>query len=793
MKYICKPQKLFPSRGIPENASFDVQRKTLQVRLMPESAVASNEINRQTELAVEGMTCSNCARHVTEALQDVPGVASAGVSLDQGKATVRWKPGIGLQPDLAIKAVEAAGYHAREIIGNTEHPTNTWSPFSGWKFNVVLGLAAFGALVIAEWVFKLGMNHGYQWFAFILATFVQVFCGARFYRGAWNQFKQGSSNMDTLVALGSTTAYVFSAWGLFSRYYGHLYFMEAVGIITLISVGHWMEARVSAKASSSLQALLQLAPQTARLRDGQGERQVPINELRAADTIILKPGDRVPTDGDVLEGFSAVDESMLTGESLPVDKKLGDKVYTGTINLNGTLIARVTATGEGTALSNIIAAVQRAQTSRAEIQRLGDRVSSIFVPIVIAIAILTALWWGFAYENARAGYESLPLHFLGSHLPETAAAAAFIFAAGVLIVACPCAMGLATPVAIMAGTNAASQRGILIRDGIALEKAGKITAIIFDKTGTLTVGKPSVNATKVLAPTVTDPEFELKLAAALARRSNHPLSQSVATLSTSDFAFTNWREIRGAGVQAQFQPNRNSFKFATARLCSLKWLSETNVATEFATSDAEKWMAEGATVLGLAVDEKLVAIFSLRDTVKSGAGEVIKQLKTRGLNVYLLTGDNRRTARAIAEQLGIPSENTFAEVKPEDKAAHVQRLQREGRKVAFVGDGINDAPALEQSDLGIAVSRASDIAHEASDIILLKSDIHGITETLGLAQATLRTIIQNLFWAFFYNAAGIPLAALGFLSPLLCAAAMGFSDLIVIGNALRLRRWKLKS
>jgi Cu+-exporting ATPase len=589
--------------------------------------------------------------------------------------------------------------------------------------------------------------------------------------------------MDTLVSLGSSTAFFYSAYALFSGATDHVYFMEAAAIITLISVGHWMEARASVHAEAALRALFHLAPPKARKRNPDGsEQEVAVAELRPGDLVNLRPGDRVPTDGEVKEGQSSVDESMLTGESLPVEKQIGSKLYAGTSNANGQMTMRVTAIGEDTALARIIIAVQRAQSSRAEIQRLADKVSNVFVPIVVGITLAAGLWWGLAPEQARQLHDFFGSHLWHAHLPANALATAVFISAAILIVACPCAMGLATPIAIMAGTNAAARRGILIRDGAALERAGTITAAVFDKTGTLTTGKPKVVETLALsdAKISHDP---LKLAAALARRSNHPLSQIVAKLSTDEFAMENWQEIRGSGVQARLASD-------TVRLGSLNWLKESG-ATDNA-SFAEQWMARGATILGVSVNGKLAAMIALQDTLKSGASDVVARVRGEGLKTFLITGDNSRTAQAIGEQAGIPKENIFAEVRPEQKAELVKQLQQRGERVAFVGDGINDAPALEQADLGIAVSQASDVANEAADIILLRSEINAIPEALGLARATLRTIKQNLFWAFFYNGAAVPLAALGFISPVLCAAAMGLSDLVVIGNALRLRRWKFQ-
>ncbi len=746
-----------------------------------------------TEFSVRGMNCQSCVRKATAALEAVPGIANAVVSLEPARATVRWQPSATPSADAVIRALKAAGYEAVPIRNPQSAIRNSpWSPLTGWQFNVVFGGAVTLLLMLGEWALGLGMTRWFQWTAFALALPVQAVCGARFYVGAWRQLKAGSSNMDTLVALGSTTAFGFSAWALFTGWHGHLYFMEAAAIITLISVGHWLEARMSAHAASSLKALLNLVPQTARRLDDAGaESEVPVAQLKAGDRVVLRPGDRVPVDGEVLEGQSAVDEAMLTGESLPVEKSPGTKLYGGTANQNGRLVFRVTATGDATALAQIIAVVQRAQSSRANIQKLGDQVSAVFVPIVVLIAVGTGLWWGLAYESALHVATTLLPFLKPEHFPASPLAAAFIHAAGVLIVACPCAMGLATPAAIMAGVNAAAQRGILIRDGAALEKSGRITAVLFDKTGTLTEGKLGVAAVHEVKPGA---ESIKELAAALAAPSNHPLSRAVAAVCDRRPAdaqagngghrlpLQDWREVRGAGVEATSEG-------VTYRLGSLRWLAEMGVSAE-ANSFVSEWTAQGATVLGLARGTELHALFALRDQLKTHAVEVIADLQRQGKAVFLVTGDNAQTAGAIATQAGLAKENVFAEIRPEQKAGIVQQLQAHGQRVAFVGDGINDAPALTQADLGIAVSRASDVAREAADIILLHSDIQAIPEALGLAQATLRTIRQNLFWAFFYNAAAVPLAALGLLSPVLCAAAMGLSDVLVIGNALRLRAWK---
>ncbi len=808
------------------------------------------------------MTCQNCARHAADALRAVSGVAHAVVDLPTERAAVTWQPGVTPAVESLLLAVKRAGFQASllpsTVTANRCSETGCgcgsvaakagrdW--LEGWGLNLAMGVPVTLILMAGEWGFGWGTQRWFHWLAFLLALPVQWIAGGRFYRGAWAQLKAGRSNMDTLVALGSTTAFGFSVWGLLDGRQPHLYFMEAAAILTLISLGHWLEARASARAASSLRSLLDLAPATARtLTATDAEAEVPVAQLRPGDRVLLKPGDRVPVDGQVTDGQSAVDEAILTGESLPVEKAPGSPLFAGTTNRSGRLVMRVTATGAETALAQIIAVVQRAQSSRASIQRLADAVSSVFVPTVVLVALGTALWWGLAPAQARAWHEALAGWLWHASLPDSLLAAALIHAAAVLIVACPCAMGLATPAAIMAGANAAARRGILIRDGTALEKSGRITAIAFDKTGTLTRGEITVAAVEEWEAINEAGWSVRRLAATLAAGSNHPLSRAIAALEPSrgrsrpifsvspsvpaaaagmpalpacwtplrplremvavsvncddpgslavcgtpnrppphlaDLAA--WQEVRGRGVEARWQGH-------IVRLGALDWLLGENPPAGGAAPFVDEWSGRGATVVGLTVAGRLVGLFALHDEPKPQARDVIARLRANSKQVFLVTGDSPATAMAVANQLGIPADAVFAAVRPEGKSGVVADLQRRGWRVAFVGDGINDAPALEQADLGIAVSRASDVAREAADLILLRSDIEAVPEALGLAQATRRTIKQNLFWAFFYNAAAIPLAALGFLSPVICAAAMGLSDVLVIGNALRLLGWRAR-
>ncbi|MGC8886127.1 MAG: heavy metal translocating P-type ATPase [Verrucomicrobiia bacterium] len=569
-------------------------------------------------------------------------------------------------------------------------------------------------------------------------------------------------------------------------------------MITLISVGHFLEARMSQRAGAALKALMDLAPPMARkIDENQREIEVPVSELKPTDLVVIKPGDHCPTDGIVVKGSASFDESMLTGESMPVEKSPGAVVYAGTVNQDGLVIMKVEAVGEETALARIIEVVRRAQESKADIQRLADKVSNIFVPVVIVIAIGTAILWGVNYDGMLRMHQVLSSVLWHSGTPPSAVAAAFIHLAAVLIIACPCAMGLATPVAIMAGTSVAARRGILIRDGRALEKSGKITSIIFDKTGTLTEGK--IEVSKAIAPeTGRDIDEEIwRIAQNLSCVSNHPVSKAICFAAKAmsggnvdekspSFNYENgWRELRGSGVEMRMEsPDKNPEIY---RLGSIKWLTSCGVDVSAVSSKSNE---QGKMTVGLSKNSKLLALFTLEDKIKDGAKKVVKELKEKGLKVYIITGDRYETALRVAEQCGLNPDNVFAEVAPDKKAAIIQSLQQRGERVAFAGDGINDAPALEKADLGIAVGKATDIAKEAADIVLLKSDIHSIPEAISLSQATLRTIKQNLFWAFFYNAVAVPLAALGFLSPIVCAAAMGISDVVVIGNALRLARWR---
>ncbi|HTH47353.1 MAG TPA: heavy metal translocating P-type ATPase [Candidatus Limnocylindria bacterium] len=717
------------------------------------------------EFRIEGMTCGNCAQTVQKALQTVPGVASAQVDLAKGQAQVVWQDPARADAGAAVAAVAKAGYQATMMAETAVQKDSSSSAETAWRRAMWLGVPVTLVFIIAEWFLGWGMKPAFHWAGFVLALPVQVIVGAGFYRGAWRQLRARQANMDTLVALGSTTAFLYSVWGLFTGQTGHLYFMEAAAILTLVSVGHWFEAQMSAKAGASLRSLLDLAPAKARKWTGTQEVEVPVAELQAGDLVVLKPGDRVPVDAEVAEGASAVDEAMLTGEPLPVEKAAGAKLFAGTVNQTGQLVARVTAIGEATALAHIIAAVQRAQSSRANVQRIADSISSVFVPVVLLIAIAAALWWGLAPASAQATHDILAGWLWHAHMPASPWAAAVGIACAVLIVACPCAMGLATPAALMAGVSAAARRGILIRDAQALEKSGDITTLVFDKTGTLTEGRPKVVASEDHRPADQRTVPLAELVASLTKRSQHPLSHSLAALAPGELPVEDWQERRGAGVSGKWWGHE-------LRIGSVAWFREEGVELTAVQPFLDHWLAEGATVSLLVSDRLVWGAFALRDELKPQAVEVVAQLAQGGRQVFLLTGDNRQTAEAIARLAGIPTANVFAEVRPEQKAEHLQRLQSAGQRVAFIGDGLNDGPALAQADLGIAVSRATDVAREAA--------------AFAARAEQARAVLVN-------RAAGLLVAPHG-----RAVALMGFTvtggrivQIIVYADPADLRRWEV--
>ncbi len=745
------------------------------------------------ELAITGMTCANCAATVERALKRVEGVVDATVNFASEKATVTYVVGMVTRDDLA-RAVRKAGYGVVEA-GEGEEPEDAeaaareaeirhqWHRFIvGLIFSTPLFLLSMGRDLglLGEWA------HAYwvTWLFFFLATPVQFYVGWDYYVGAYKALRNGSPNMDVLVALGSSVAYFYStavlvatsifgttALGTFT------YFETAAVIITLIVLGKLLEVRAKGRTSAAIKKLMGLRPKTARVIRGGQEVDVPVAEVQVGDLVVVRPGERIPVDGVVIEGRSAVDESMLTGESMPVEKEPGEKVIGGTINKQGMLKFEATAVGKETALAQIIRLVEEAQGSKAPIQKMVDRVSAYFVPAVVVFAILSfVVWWA-----SGAG-------FVPALLRLTA----------VLVIACPCAMGLATPTSIMVAIGKGAEYGILFRNSEALETAHKVNAVILDKTGTITVGQPAVTDLVVSESWPGSLEEALRLAASAERGSEHPLGEAIVQaaqekgLALADPA--GFQAIPGHGIVAQVDGRQvlvGNFRLMTTRQVDLNGLEP----------QAEALQRKARTAMWLAVDGQATAVIGVADTIKEGSREAIEEMHRLGLLVAMVTGDNQATAEAIAAEVGI--DRVFAEVLPGDKAAIVKQLQEEGYVVGMVGDGINDAPALAQADVGFAIGTGTDVAMETADVVLMRGDLRTVPQAIRLSRATMRNIKQNLVWAFGYNVALIPIAAgvlapfdwvpaiLRQLHPILAAGAMAFSSISVVTNALRLRRVQL--
>ncbi len=729
-------------------------------------------------LPIQGMTCASCVAKVEKVLKTLPGVASASVNLATERAALEYLPSSVTIKDFQ-QAVHGIGY---EIPDQTREPGEDPSEreersrreaFIQLRNKLVVGTILSLAVLIGTYI-----THWSPWILFLLTTPVQFWVGWQFYRAAWGAARHKTTDMNTLIAVGTSAAYLYSlaatvAPGFFegAGLSADVYYDTAALITTLILLGRVLEARAKGQASSAIKKLMGMSAKTARVvRDGQ-EEDIPIDEVQVGDLVLVRPGEKIPVDGQIVSGHSSVDESMITGEPLPVEKQVSDEVIGATINRTGSFTFKTTKVGKETALAQIIQLVEEAQTSKPPIARLADTIASYFVPVVFGIALLTfGTWIVFG--------------------PQPAFTYALLSSVAVLIIACPCALGLATPTSIMVSTGKGAENGVLIRGGESLETAHKLTTVVLDKTGTLTEGKPRV--TDLIALNGLSQDELLALAASIEKYSEHPLGEAIVQ-GAAERGLTlekpeQFEAIPGQGVQAELQGRR-------VTLGNLKLMQTEGISPDGLEDPAGRLADEGKTPVYLAVDGQPVGLVAVADTLKEGSREAVEVLEHQGLEVVMLTGDNPKTAQAIAHQVGI--KRVLAGVLPQGKAAAIQELQAEGKRVAMVGDGINDAPALTQADIGISIGTGTDVAMESSDITLIRGDLRGVVMAIALSRATVRNIKQNLFWAFGYNVLLIPLAAgvlypfTGWLlDPILAAAAMGLSSVTVVSNALRLRRFK---
>ncbi|CAN5655653.1 copper-translocating P-type ATPase CopA1 [soil metagenome] len=732
-------------------------------------------------ISIGGMTCASCVARVERALKKQPGVQEATVNLATESAHVVFDPALASDARLR-RAVRDAGYEPRsEAQALSAENESSWSGFGpvaiGLLLSAPLVLPMFASLAGRDWMLP-------AWLQFVLATPVQFILGARFYRAGWNALRAFTGNMDLLVAIGTSAAWGLSVWLWLGPQAGvhegmpamqHLYFEASAVVVTLVMLGKWLETRAKRQTTAAIRALHALRPEVAHVvRAGGEELDVPVAELLAGDTLAVRPGERVPADGLVTEGGTQVDESMLTGEPLPVEKAPGSKLTGGSINGDGRVLMQVTAVGSESVLAHIIRLVEDAQAGKAPIQRLVDQVSAVFVPVVLVIALITLLGWLWT----GSGMETALIH-----------------AVAVLVIACPCALGLATPAAIMAGTGVAAKNGILIKDVQALELAHKVDTVAFDKTGTLTMGRPRLTGLVVAAG--VDEAALLTGVAAVQGGSEHPLAHAVTTAARerglTPGSSQDVRAVPGRGTEG-------AFAGVTWQIGSLRWMDELGAPLGALADEAVRLQSQGLTVS--AVAQKLPgvsgagsgsvvrALLAFGDEPKPEAKEALSALRALGIRVMMISGDNKGAALAMGARLGLAADEVMAEVLPGDKSAKIMQLKEGGHVVAMVGDGVNDAPALAAADVGMAMGSGTDVAMHAAGITLMRGDVALVAGALSLSRRTVAKIRQNLFWAFAYNVAGIPLAALGYLSPVVAGAAMALSSVSVMANALLLRRWK---
>ena len=735
------------------------------------TAALNPTLDTELDIGIEGMTCASCVSRVEKALAKVPGVSTATVNLATETARIHFAPSEQMEAKLR-RAVRDAGYEPVAANAAIDAPdASPWAGFMpvaiGLALSAPLALPMIGDLFGKHWMLP-------AWVQFVLATPVQFILGARFYKAAWGAVKALTGNMDLLVAIGTTAGWLLSVWLWLTAEPDtmvHLYFEGSAIVITLVLLGKWLETRAKRQTTSAIRALHALKPEIAHLMGLDGEVDVPIAEVLVGDKLVVRPGERLPVDGVLLEGHSQVDESMLTGESVPVHKEPDSALTGGSINGDGRLVMQVKAVGSETVLSHIIRLVEDAQAAKAPIQRLVDQVSAIFVPVVLGIALITLLGW-----------------YVTGHSFEFA----LIRAVAVLVIACPCALGLATPTAIMAGTGVAAKYGMLIKDAQALELAHKVDVIAFDKTGTLTQGKPRLTAF-VLADATADEAQLLSNAASLQSGSEHPLARAVVDAAKArDLPMPspdNVRAVPGRGSEGEVGVD-------SYLIGSLRWMQELKIDLGTLASKAADLQQQGATVSAMAqrttAGLTLRALMAFGDEPKPGAKEALALLRQRGIKTIMVSGDNRGAAEVMARRLGLRPEEgeVMAEVLPGDKAALIAKLKEGGHTVAMVGDGVNDAPALAAADVGMAMSNGTDVAMHAAGITLMRGDPALVAAALDISDRTVAKIRQNLFWAFAYNVAGIPLAAFGFLNPVVAGAAMAMSSVSVMSNALLLKRWK---
>ncbi|WP_396617316.1 heavy metal translocating P-type ATPase [Lysobacter soli] len=725
---------------------------------------------RTLDLAIGGMTCASCAGRVEKALRAVSGVIDASVNLATERAQVRALPDVSV--DDLVAAVATAGYRASSPDGDIADVTSTESrdaeadkADARERRHLWLAIAFSLPLVLPMLAMPFGAHLALPgWLQFALATPVQFWLGARFYRAGWHALKARSGNMDLLVALGTSAGYGLSVWHLIAGgHHAPLYFEASAVVIALVLLGKWLETRARRQTTAAIRALQALRPATVRVLRNGVESDMPLAQVRVGDEVVVRPGERIPVDGRIVEGRTHADESMLTGESLPVARSEGDRVTGGAVNGEGRVVVETTAIGAESALARIIRLVEDAQAKKAPIQRIVDRVSAVFVPVVIAIASITLLGWGLTTGDWSG---------------------ALLNAVAVLVIACPCALGLATPTAIMAGTGVAARAGILIKDAQALETAQRIAIVAFDKTGTLTQGKPTLVEAIALDG---DTSSLLAHAAAVQRGSEHPLSTAVlqAAGDAPSLVANDIRSVPGRGVRGMIGTH-------DVLIGSERMMREAAVDLALLSAPAETLLASGHTVSWVAAAEReqsprLLGLLAFRDTPRTGAREAIARLHALGLRTVMVSGDQEGAARAIAAQLGI--DDVRANVLPDEKAATIERLRSNG-VVAMVGDGINDAPALAAADVGIAMGSGTDVAMHAAGVTLMRAEPALVADAIGISRRTTRKIHQNLFWAFIYNVVGLPLAAFGLLDPVIAGAAMAFSSVSVVTNALLLRRWR---